>query len=95
MDLAKVFYSIFRDGICQISTFYGIPTRIVELIRSWYVGINNYVRPDLADGYCFPIMTDLRQRCVVSPSLLNVYMDAMPRKMTEGSAEEVLWDRTY
>ena len=42
------------------------------------------------DGEWFPIRTGLRQGCVMSPSLFNVYMDAMMRKVTEGAAGGVM-----
>ena len=44
------------------------------------------VRLDGDDGDWFPIRTGLRQGCVMSPLLFNVYMDAMMRKVTEGTA---------
>ena len=74
----------------QIAEYYGVPARIVELLRSWYAGINSCVRLDGEDGEWFPIRTGLRQGCVMSPSLFNIYMDAMMRKVTEGAAGGVM-----
>ena len=39
-----------------------------------------------SDGDWFPIITGLRQGCVMSPSLFNVYMDVKMRKVMEGEA---------
>ena len=47
------------------------------------MGISSCVRLDGVDGDWFPIRTGLRQGCVMSPSLFNMYMDAMMKKVTE------------
>ena len=93
MDLEKAYDSVWREGMWQIAKYYGVPTRIVELLRSWYEGIISCVRLDGDDGDWFPIRTGLRQGCVMSPSLFNVYMDAMMRKVTEGTAGGVMVGR--
>ena len=85
IDLEKAYDSVWREGIWKISEYYGIPKIIVELLRSWYTGISSCVRVDGGEGEWFPIRTGLRQGCVLSPSLFNVYMDAMMRKVTEGA----------
>ena len=90
MDLEKAYDSVWRDGMWQLAKYYGIPTQIVELLRSWYEGISSCVRLEESDGDWFPITTGLRQGCVMSPSLFNVYMDAMMRKVTEGEAGGVM-----
>ena len=41
----------------------------------------------------FPIRTGLHQGCVMSPSLFNVYMDAMMRKVTESTTRGVMVGR--
>ena len=85
IDLEKAYDSVWREGMWKISEYYGIPKIIVELLRSWYTGISSCVRVDGGEGEWFPIRTGLRQGCVLSPSLFNVYMDAMMRKVTEGA----------
>ena len=83
MDLEKAYDSVWREGMWQIAEYYGIPTRIVDLLRNWYIGSSSFVRMDGEEGDLFPITTGLRQGCVMSPSLFNIYMDAMMRKVTE------------
>ena len=67
----------------HIAMYYGIPSKLVDLLRNWYLGINSSVRLGGEDGEWFIITAGLRQGCVMSPSLFNVYMDAMTRRVTE------------
>ena len=89
IDLEKAYDSVWREGMWKIAEYYGIPKEVVEILRSWYEGINSCVRVDGVEGDWFPIRTGLRQGCVMSPSLFNLYMDAMMRKVTEGGAAGV------
>ena len=85
-----------KEGCLQfenLSTYCGVSTRKVELLRSWYESIISCLRMDGDDGEWFPIRTRLRQGCVMSSSLFNVYMDAMMRKVTEGTAGGVMVGR--
>ena len=90
MDLEKAYDSVWREGMWRIAKYYGIPTKIVDLLRKWYLGITSSVRMDGEEGDWFPITTGLRQGCVMSPSLFNIYMDAMMRKVTEEAAGGVM-----
>ena len=65
----------------NIAEYYSVPAKIVELLRSWYAGIISCVRLDGEDGERFPIRTGLRQGCVMSLSLFNLYLDAMMKKV--------------
>ena len=84
-DLEKAYDSVWREGMWKISDYYGILKLIVELLRSWYAGIISCVRVVGGEGDWFPIRTGLRQGCVLLPSLLNVHMGTMMRKVTEGA----------
>ena len=90
MDLEEAYHSVWREGMWQIAKHYGIPATIVELLRNWYSGISSCVRLDGVDGDWFLIRTGLRQGCVMSPSLFNIYMDAIMRKVTEDGAGGVM-----
>ena len=76
--------------LLHLIIIFRIPAQIVELLRSWYEGISSCVRLEESDGEWFPVRTGLRQGCPMSPSLFNVYMDAMMRKVTEGEVGGVM-----
>ena len=73
------------EGVWRTAKHYGIPARIVELLRNWYIGASSCVRLDGEYGDWCSIRTGLRQGCVMSPSLSYMYLGAMMRKVTEGS----------
>ena len=82
MDLEKAYDSERRECMRHITRFYGIPTKTVDLLRNWYLGINSSVRLDGEEGDWFPKTTGLKQGCVMLPSLFNVCIDAMIKKLT-------------
>ena len=90
MDLEKAYDSVWREGMWQVARYYGIPTRIVDLLKNWYIGISSFVRMDGEEGELLPINTGLKQCCVMSTLLFNIYMDATMRKITEVLAGGVI-----
>ena len=74
----------------QIAKYYAISTRILHLLRNWYIGISSFVRMDGEEGELLPINTGLKQCCVMSTLLFNIYMDATMRKITEVLAGGVI-----
>jgi hypothetical protein len=87
IDLEKAYDSVLREGMWKIAEHYGISEKIMELLRNWYVDVSSCVRMDGGEGEWFPVTTGLRQGCVMSPSLFNVYMDAMMRKVTDDGVD--------
>ena len=50
---------------------------MVNGIKSMYVNSLAYVRVKGSESQCFRIDSGVRQGCIMSPWLFNVYMDAM------------------
>ena len=90
MDLEKAYDSVWREGMWQIAKYYGVPRQIVEMLRDYYNGSSSCVRIDGGQGDWFPINTGLRQGCVMSPSLFNIYMDAMMGQVIGGTPGGVM-----
>ena len=44
MDLEKAYDSVLREGMWQNGKYYGIPTRIVDLLRNWCIGISSLLK---------------------------------------------------
>ena len=55
------------------------------MLQSWYEGITNCVKIDGEQSRWFGQKTELRQGCVMSPSLFNIFMDKLMRMVTETS----------
>ena len=58
----------------------GIPEHMLQVIRSLYANQEAKVRIEYGDTECFSIGKGVRQGCVLSPYLFNLYSDYIMRK---------------
>ena len=78
VDLQKAYVSADRTLLWQVLACFGVPPQIVEVIRQFHDGMRACVRND--DGRCsewFEVAQGLRQGCVFSPLLFNVFFAAI------------------
>jgi hypothetical protein len=86
VDLEKAYDSVWREGMWRMAEHYGVAMRVVTILRNWYRGVCSCVRVEGECSEYFEVGTGLRQGCVMSPTLFNIYMDRMMRKVVEGNA---------
>ena len=79
-DLEKAYDRVFRDKLCNVLGEYGVKRRLLRAIRSLYMKSEACVRvkDELSDW--FPITQGVRQGCVMSPWLFNVFMDKIVKR---------------
>ena len=53
----------------------------MQAVQSFYVDSWAPVRMEIDESGCFPVNVGLRQGCVMSPCLFNVYMDSVVREV--------------
>ena len=82
IDYEKAFDSVDRDMLWKIMGHYGIPEKIVNLVRSLYVGTNSQVSHDGQLSGPFQISTGVRQGCLLSPFLFNLAVDWILKEST-------------
>ena len=78
IDLKKAYNSVDRTLLWQALARFGTPPQIIEVIHQFYDGMRACVRSD--DGRCsewFEVAQELRQGCVLSPLLFNVFFTAI------------------
>ncbi len=56
---------------------YGLGGRLLKGVKSLYMSSRGCVRLGNGVSDWFPVLVDLRQGCVMSPWLFNVYMDGV------------------
>ena len=80
MDLEKAYDTIDRHGMRQMLRVYGVGGKLLKAVQSFYVDswACVLVRNDVSEW--FPVNVGLRQGCVMSPWLFNVYMDGVVRE---------------
>ena len=77
IDLQKAYDSVDRTLLWQVLVRFGTPPQMIEVIRQFHDGMRACVRSD--DGRCsewFEVAHGLRQGCVLSPLLFNVFFAA-------------------
>ena len=84
IDLQKAYDSVDRTLLRQVLARFGTPPQMIEVIRKFHDGMRACVRND--DGRCsewFEVAQGLRQGCVLSPLLFNVFFAAILRVVLE------------
>ena len=81
MDLEKAYDTIDRHGMWQVLRVYGVGGKLLKAVQSFYVESTACVRVGNDVSEWFPINVRLRQGCVMSPWLFNVYKDGVVRKV--------------
>ena len=84
IDLQKAYDSVDRTLLWQVLARFGTPPQKIEVIRQFHDGMKACVRSD--DGRCsewFEVAQGLRQGCVLSPLLFNVFFAAILRIVLE------------
>ena len=81
MDLEKAYDRIDREGLWDVLKVYGIGGRLLEGVKSFYVNSKACVRVGGGVSEYFPVKMGLRQGCVMSPWLFNIYMDGVVREV--------------
>ena len=78
VDLQKAYDTVDRTLLWQALTRIGVPPQMIAVIRQSHDGMGACVRPD--DGICsdwFEVKQGLRQGCVLSPLLFNIFFAAV------------------
>ena len=72
-------YTIDRHGTWQMLRLYGVGEKLLKAVQSFYKASRACVRVENDASEWFLVNVGLRQGCVMSPWLFNVYMDGVVR----------------
>ena len=81
LDLEKAYDRVDTDAVWNVLRLYGIGGRLLRGVKSLYVGNKACVRVGNEVSEWFPMRVGLRQGCVMSPWLLNLYIDGVVREV--------------
>ena len=87
--LQKAYDTVDGTLLWQVLTRIGVPPQMKAVIRQFHDGMKACVRPD--DGVCsdwFEVEQGLRQGCVMSPLLFNIFFAAMLNVVLQKFSEE-------
>ena len=81
LDPEKAYDRVDRDAMWNVLRLYGIGGRLLRGVKSFYVSSKACVRVGNEVSEWFPVRVGLRQGCVMSPWLFNLYMDGVVREV--------------
>ena len=64
-----------REALCQVQRMYDVGVKLLNGIKRMYVNSLTCVRAKESETEGFRIDSGVRQGCIISPCLFNVYMD--------------------
>lgn len=81
MDLEKAYDRVDREAMWQVMRVYGLGGRVLRGIMSFYEDGRACVRVGEKMSESFEVKMGLRQGCVMSPWLFNIFMDGVVREV--------------
>ena len=88
MDLQQAFDRVDRNALWQVLMIYGVGGKLLNAIKSMYVDSEACVRINGMEGEWFKVNSGVRQGCVMSPWLFNLYMDGVIKELLMGMEME-------
>ena len=79
IDYAKAFDCVDHNKLWKILKEMGIPDHLICLLRNLYAGQEATVRTGHGTTDCFQIGKGVRQGCILSPCLFNLYAEYIMR----------------
>ena len=87
VDFEKAFDSVDRDTLWKLLQHYGVPVKIVNIIRSSYEGLSCRVQPTEE----FNARTGVRQGCLLSPFFFLIAIDWIMRTAIAQARNGIQW----
>ena len=80
IDLKAAYDSVRRNDLWATVEEYGVSSKLCRLLKTLYVGTQASVRVEGELTDWFEVKCGLRQGCLLSPGLFNVFMDRVVRR---------------
>ena len=75
-----------RDALWRILGLRGVPPKLINLMSELYSGAESAMRCGGTISDLFPVVTGVRQGCVLAPTLFSTCMDWILGRMSERSS---------
>ena len=94
IDFEKAFDSVHRDTLWKIMRHYGIPEKIIDLVKCMYSNSECAVVDGTGTSEWFTIKSGVKQGCDMSGFLFLLVIDWIMRKTTSSSNTGIRWNFT-
>ena len=80
VDFNKAFDAVGRTGLWQLLRKYGCPEKFTTMIEALHTGIMTNVRVGGEVSESFSVINEVKQGCVLAPTLFSNFLSAMHDK---------------
>ena len=94
IDFEKAFDSIHRDSLWKILRHYGIPSKLVNIIKMLYSDFRSRVICNTVLTDAFRVTTGVKQGCILSPFLFILGIDWVLKQVTSDGRRGIRWTLT-
>ena len=91
IDYEKAFDSLDRNVLWDLMANYGIPSKIISLVKDTYEGTSCRILHEGGLAESFSIKLGVRQGCLLSPFLFLLAVDWIMKETTTGSRNGIQW----
>ena len=91
VDFEKAFDSLHRDSLWKILRHYGIPQKLVQVMKNLYENFECRVIHNNELTEPFSVETGVRQGCILSPILFSLAIDWLMKRVTEEQRRGIQW----
>jgi len=81
IDVRKAYDRVWRDGLWRALWQKGVRGRMWRVLKEYYEKVQSAVRLDGGNTEWFDVDVGVRQGCVISPMLFDVFVDQLARKV--------------
>lgn len=92
IDFEAAFDSVHRESLWACLIGIGLPSKIVNIIKSFYHNNRTVVRVYGENSNSFSVQSGVRQGCILSPCLFNIVLDKLLTKATQNCNGVILSD---
>jgi len=89
IDFTKAFDTVDREGLWQVLTNYGCPSKFLNILKSLHCGMQANVAQGSSISKKFAVSSGVKQGCVLAPTLFSLYLSAMLEVAFTGANEGV------
>ena len=91
IDFEKAFDSIHHPSLWKIMKLYGLPDKIINIVKDMYASNMCCVRHEGKHSEWFQVQTGVRQGCIISPLLFLIVIDYVMRTATADKPRGLVW----
>nr|KAG5712781.1 hypothetical protein BaRGS_007378 [Batillaria attramentaria] len=91
IDYEKAFDSVDREALWKLLRHYGVPRKIISLIRCTYQDMSCRIAHAGQSSESLDVKTGVRQGCLLSPFLFPLVIDWIMKTTTAGRKNGIQW----